>query len=201
MLKNLQACAKSKVRCDLQQPCAGCSHSNKDCIYVNDPKISRQKLRLKEDVHKTPETEGTRSESDVDGESESARTSLEPGESSLSAYSDSSASVYSPSFSTTSVSTSPSIMPQDLDQLFPPLEAPEGVPMCFDSTDVDYSSVLDALMLGRSSSEVLQAEPPASAGSQSAANSFPFASSSLDNVASPSPSILSGKEQQYSAFL
>lgn len=73
--------------------------------------------------------------------------------------------------------------------------------MCFDATDVDYSSVLDALMLGRSSNEVLQSEPPASADSQSAANSFPFASSSLDTVASPSPSILSGKEQQYSAYL
>ena len=44
--KSCQACAESKVRCDLVQPCAKCVSRGKECVFVNDPKISRDKREV-----------------------------------------------------------------------------------------------------------------------------------------------------------
>ncbi|KAF9016641.1 hypothetical protein BDZ89DRAFT_1075398 [Hymenopellis radicata] len=41
--KSCQACAESKVKCDLQFPCSKCCSRGKTCFFVNDPAISRSK--------------------------------------------------------------------------------------------------------------------------------------------------------------
>ncbi|KAK0469315.1 uncharacterized protein EV420DRAFT_23298 [Desarmillaria tabescens] len=38
-----QACAQAKAKCDLEQPCSKCTTRGKDCVYVNDPAVSRHK--------------------------------------------------------------------------------------------------------------------------------------------------------------
>lgn len=39
----IQACAESKVKCNLQFPCSKCTSRGKECIFVNDPEASRLK--------------------------------------------------------------------------------------------------------------------------------------------------------------
>ncbi|KAI0247623.1 hypothetical protein BJV78DRAFT_1132975 [Lactifluus subvellereus] len=41
--KSCQACAESKVKCDLKQPCTKCTSRGKECIFINDPAQSREK--------------------------------------------------------------------------------------------------------------------------------------------------------------
>ncbi|KAI0036580.1 fungal-specific transcription factor domain-containing protein [Vararia minispora EC-137] len=41
--KSCQACAESKVKCDLKQPCTKCISRGKDCVFLNDPNQSREK--------------------------------------------------------------------------------------------------------------------------------------------------------------
>ncbi|KZV73647.1 hypothetical protein PENSPDRAFT_648619 [Peniophora sp. CONT] len=41
--KSCQACAESKVKCDLGEPCAKCVSRRKECTYLNDPKTSLEK--------------------------------------------------------------------------------------------------------------------------------------------------------------
>ena len=41
--KSCQACAESKVKCDLRQPCTKCTSRGKECIFINDPAQSREK--------------------------------------------------------------------------------------------------------------------------------------------------------------
>ncbi|KAI0322045.1 fungal-specific transcription factor domain-containing protein [Amylostereum chailletii] len=41
--KSCQACAESKVKCDLKQPCTKCTTRGKECVFINDPKASREK--------------------------------------------------------------------------------------------------------------------------------------------------------------
>ncbi|KAI9508880.1 hypothetical protein F5148DRAFT_832637 [Russula earlei] len=41
--KSCQACAESKVKCDLKQPCTKCASRGKECIFINDPAQSREK--------------------------------------------------------------------------------------------------------------------------------------------------------------
>lgn len=38
-----QACAESKVKCNLEQPCSKCTAKGKECIFINDPGASRHK--------------------------------------------------------------------------------------------------------------------------------------------------------------
>lgn len=40
---SLQACAESKVKCNLQQPCSKCTTRGKECVFINDPEASRNK--------------------------------------------------------------------------------------------------------------------------------------------------------------
>ncbi|TFK53938.1 hypothetical protein OE88DRAFT_1805780 [Heliocybe sulcata] len=50
--KSCQACAESKVKCDLQYPCTKCKNRGKDCIYVGGPpsrRVSPQSRRTSED--------------------------------------------------------------------------------------------------------------------------------------------------------
>ncbi|RDB14606.1 Zinc finger protein klf1 [Hypsizygus marmoreus] len=41
--KSCQACAESKVKCNLQYPCSKCSSRGRECIFINDPEASRLK--------------------------------------------------------------------------------------------------------------------------------------------------------------
>ena len=41
--KSCQACAESKVKCDLRQPCTKCISRGKECVFINDPAQSREK--------------------------------------------------------------------------------------------------------------------------------------------------------------
>jgi Fungal Zn(2)-Cys(6) binuclear cluster domain len=41
--KSCQACAESKVKCDLKSPCTKCTSRGKECIFINDPAQSREK--------------------------------------------------------------------------------------------------------------------------------------------------------------
>ncbi|TFK62373.1 hypothetical protein BDN72DRAFT_848761 [Pluteus cervinus] len=45
--KSCQACAESKVKCNLQYPCTKCSARGKDCVFINDPEASRNKRNAK----------------------------------------------------------------------------------------------------------------------------------------------------------
>ncbi|KZT25432.1 hypothetical protein NEOLEDRAFT_1092876 [Neolentinus lepideus HHB14362 ss-1] len=38
--KSCEACAESKIKCDLEQPCSKCVSRDRECIYINDPKQS-----------------------------------------------------------------------------------------------------------------------------------------------------------------
>ncbi|SJL10103.1 uncharacterized protein ARMOST_13485 [Armillaria ostoyae] len=39
--KSCQACAQAKAKCDLQEPCSKCISRGKECLYINDPAVSR----------------------------------------------------------------------------------------------------------------------------------------------------------------
>ncbi|KAJ3575737.1 hypothetical protein NP233_g905 [Leucocoprinus birnbaumii] len=41
--KSCQACAESKVKCNLQYPCSKCSSRGRECVFINDPETSRNK--------------------------------------------------------------------------------------------------------------------------------------------------------------
>ncbi|KAK0243899.1 hypothetical protein EDD85DRAFT_806025 [Armillaria nabsnona] len=41
--KSCQACAESKVKCNLQYPCSKCVSRGKKCVFINDPAVSRHK--------------------------------------------------------------------------------------------------------------------------------------------------------------
>ncbi|KAF9464087.1 fungal-specific transcription factor domain-containing protein [Collybia nuda] len=41
--KSCQACAESKVKCNLQYPCSKCTSRGRECIFINDPEASRNK--------------------------------------------------------------------------------------------------------------------------------------------------------------
>ncbi|KAJ3514347.1 hypothetical protein NLJ89_g2424 [Agrocybe chaxingu] len=41
--KSCQACAESKVKCNLQQPCSKCTARGRECVFINDPEASRNK--------------------------------------------------------------------------------------------------------------------------------------------------------------
>ncbi|KAG6843671.1 hypothetical protein H0H87_001793 [Tephrocybe sp. NHM501043] len=39
----LEACAESKVKCNLQYPCSKCTSRGRECFFINDPETSRKK--------------------------------------------------------------------------------------------------------------------------------------------------------------
>ncbi|TEB23014.1 hypothetical protein FA13DRAFT_1463209 [Coprinellus micaceus] len=41
--KSCQACAESKVKCDLQLPCSKCIARGRECTFINDPEMSRSR--------------------------------------------------------------------------------------------------------------------------------------------------------------
>ncbi|KAK0211382.1 hypothetical protein DFS33DRAFT_1379350 [Desarmillaria ectypa] len=43
--KSCQACASSKVKCDLEYPCSRCVSRHETCIFLNNPAVSREKRR------------------------------------------------------------------------------------------------------------------------------------------------------------
>jgi len=44
--KSCQACAESKVKCNLEQPCSKCCAKGKECFFINDPRASRRQRSL-----------------------------------------------------------------------------------------------------------------------------------------------------------
>lgn len=38
-----EACAKSKIKCDLEQPCSKCVSRGRECVYINDPLATKAK--------------------------------------------------------------------------------------------------------------------------------------------------------------
>ncbi|KJA20167.1 hypothetical protein HYPSUDRAFT_142671 [Hypholoma sublateritium FD-334 SS-4] len=51
--KSCQACAESKVKCSLQQPCSKCSTRGRECVFINDPAASRNRKLAKKAAHPT----------------------------------------------------------------------------------------------------------------------------------------------------
>ncbi|KAF8962958.1 fungal-specific transcription factor domain-containing protein [Flammula alnicola] len=49
--KSCQACAESKVKCNLQQPCSKCEARGRECIFINDPEASRNRKIAKKVTH------------------------------------------------------------------------------------------------------------------------------------------------------
>ncbi|EPQ50947.1 hypothetical protein GLOTRDRAFT_49480 [Gloeophyllum trabeum ATCC 11539] len=43
--KSCEACAESKIKCDLEQPCSKCVSRDRECIFINDPKQSSNNLK------------------------------------------------------------------------------------------------------------------------------------------------------------
>ncbi|KAJ6614785.1 hypothetical protein B0H10DRAFT_125309 [Mycena sp. CBHHK59/15] len=41
--KSCEACAESKIKCNLQYPCAKCTSRGRECVFQNDPEESRNK--------------------------------------------------------------------------------------------------------------------------------------------------------------
>ncbi|KDR83171.1 hypothetical protein GALMADRAFT_239005 [Galerina marginata CBS 339.88] len=73
--KSCQACAESKVKCNLQQPCSKCSARGRECIFINDPEASRNKKSAK----KAPRTALSIAPSEADfSESTTSLDSLGP---------------------------------------------------------------------------------------------------------------------------
>ncbi|KAF8810980.1 hypothetical protein BYT27DRAFT_7090364 [Phlegmacium glaucopus] len=62
--KSCQACAESKVKCDLEQPCSKCSAKGKECIFINDPGALRNKkgITKKRSASSASPSEGEASE-------------------------------------------------------------------------------------------------------------------------------------------
>ncbi|KAJ6453164.1 hypothetical protein C8R45DRAFT_1083194 [Mycena sanguinolenta] len=45
--KSCEACAESKIKCNLQYPCAKCTSRGRECVFQNDPEESRNKTSRK----------------------------------------------------------------------------------------------------------------------------------------------------------
>ncbi|KAJ6530939.1 hypothetical protein DFH09DRAFT_1044685 [Mycena vulgaris] len=55
--KSCEACAESKIKCNLQYPCAKCTSRGRECVFQNDPEESRNKsLSSKAGSRKTTAT-------------------------------------------------------------------------------------------------------------------------------------------------
>ncbi|KAF8891958.1 fungal-specific transcription factor domain-containing protein [Gymnopilus junonius] len=73
--KSCQACAESKVKCNLQQPCSKCSSRGRECIFINDPAAARNKKAAK----KSPRSQLSLTPSETDpSESATSLDSLVP---------------------------------------------------------------------------------------------------------------------------
>ncbi|KAJ7720852.1 hypothetical protein DFH07DRAFT_760681 [Mycena maculata] len=44
--KSCEACAESKIKCDLQYPCTKCTSRGRECVFQNDPEDSRRKSSI-----------------------------------------------------------------------------------------------------------------------------------------------------------
>ncbi|KAF9525895.1 fungal-specific transcription factor domain-containing protein [Crepidotus variabilis] len=69
--KSCQACAESKVKCNLQHPCSKCAARGRDCVFINDPEASRNKKLASKRMPRTPNSQST-SASDGDFSSETS---------------------------------------------------------------------------------------------------------------------------------
>ena len=50
-INRTQACAESKVKCNLQKPCSKCSSRGRECVFINDPEASRNRKMAKKAAH------------------------------------------------------------------------------------------------------------------------------------------------------
>ncbi|KAJ8082608.1 hypothetical protein PM082_008463 [Marasmius tenuissimus] len=58
--KSCQACADSKIKCDLVYPCSKCTTRGRVCIFVNDPEVSRLKRLASKRKSATAQAESSR---------------------------------------------------------------------------------------------------------------------------------------------
>ncbi|KAK0194227.1 hypothetical protein F5146DRAFT_1119512, partial [Armillaria mellea] len=63
--KSCQACAQAKAKCDLQEPCSKCISRGKECLYINDPAVSRYKRSCRKRDSYNSEMPDTPSESNA----------------------------------------------------------------------------------------------------------------------------------------
>ncbi|KAF7318468.1 hypothetical protein HMN09_00356000 [Mycena chlorophos] len=96
--KSCEACAESKIKCNMQWPCSRCTHRGRHCVFLNDPEETKAKAASRQ-----PETP---SSSPNTPPSERASPPLSPSPSSPSSIIPTSPSLSS---STGSSSSSPSI--------------------------------------------------------------------------------------------
>lgn len=52
----MKACAESKVKCNLQQPCSKCAARGRECVFINDPEASRNRKMAKKAAHSSVST-------------------------------------------------------------------------------------------------------------------------------------------------
>ena len=171
-------------------------------MYINDPQISRNKLRLKEEVRRAIDLKAARCGVNIENNVSMPAMLIEPVENPSTAASSS------------VVTSAPEPLLEDslvIDHLCS-LEIITGDPPCYSQIDDDHSA-LNTLLLGTGTgpdAEMLllqdseqDSNSPALVDSQSVAPTLslaePFQSSPFDMVSCPSHSILPGKEEQYSA--
>ncbi|KAK0236365.1 hypothetical protein EDD85DRAFT_639257 [Armillaria nabsnona] len=63
--KSCQACVQAKAKCDLQEPCSKCTSRGKECLYINDPAVSRYKRSCRKRDSYNSEMPNTPSESNA----------------------------------------------------------------------------------------------------------------------------------------
>ena len=63
LTRSMQACAESKVKCSLQQPCSKCASRGKECIFINDPEASRNRKLGRKSAHSASPSESDLPES------------------------------------------------------------------------------------------------------------------------------------------
>ncbi|TFK33601.1 fungal-specific transcription factor domain-containing protein [Crucibulum laeve] len=122
--KSCQACAESKVKCNLQYPCSKCDARGKECIFINDPETSRNKKNAKKASHQSSSSESTESTPGIDTAPSSVLGSASPIEMSPSSmysslYTANANSFPSPALSHASSSLSTSHFPT-VSSLIPP---------------------------------------------------------------------------------
>ncbi|KAJ7712366.1 hypothetical protein B0H16DRAFT_1625176 [Mycena metata] len=55
--KSCEACAESKIKCNLQLPCAKCTSRGRECVFRNDPEKSRNRVSARGSKHSSHSAE------------------------------------------------------------------------------------------------------------------------------------------------
>ncbi|KAG6844642.1 hypothetical protein H0H87_005155 [Tephrocybe sp. NHM501043] len=136
--KSCQACAESKVKCNLEQPCAKCTSRGHECVFINDPEASRTKKLAAASKRK-------RSQSDSALLYSADRVASSISQSVVSSPTEFSSPVFMPFFETTSTATA-SDDTADM-SVVPALSASPGSPFTPESSS--HSSPLPEFFNGQ----------------------------------------------------